>query len=58
MFGMIGIAVTFAMVFGGYVMAGGKMGVILHSMPYEMMMIGGAAVGSSPATPQGPTRPR
>ena len=46
MFGMIGIAVTFAMVFGGYVMAGGKMGVILHSLPYEMMMIGGAAVGS------------
>ena len=28
MFGRIGIAVTFAMVFGGYVMAGGKMGVI------------------------------
>lgn len=46
MFGMIGIAVTFAMVFGGYVMAGGKLGVILHSLPYEMMMIGGAAVGS------------
>lgn len=46
MFGLIGIAVTFAMVFGGYIIAGGKMGVILHSLPYEMMMIGGAAVGS------------
>ncbi|QFQ87822.1 flagellar motor stator protein MotA [Paracoccus kondratievae] len=46
MFGMIGIVVTFAMVFGGYVMAGGKLGVILHSLPFEMMMIGGAAVGS------------
>ena len=26
--------------------AGGKMGVITHSLPFEMMMIGGAAVGS------------
>lgn len=46
MFGIIGIALTFAMVFGGYVLAGGKMGVITHSLPFEMMMIGGAAVGS------------
>lgn len=46
MFGMIGIVVTFVMVFGGYVMAGGKLAVIMHSLPYEMMMIGGAAVGS------------
>lgn len=46
MFGMIGIAVTFAMVFGGYVLAGGKLGVILHSLPHEMMIIGGAAIGS------------
>ena len=46
MFGMIGIVVTFAMVFGGYIMAGGKLEVILHSLPFELMMIGGAAVGS------------
>ncbi|ARJ68930.1 flagellar motor stator protein MotA [Paracoccus contaminans] len=46
MFGLIGIVLTFAMVFGGYVLAGGKMGVITHSLPFEMMMIGGAAVGS------------
>ncbi|MDS9466943.1 flagellar motor stator protein MotA [Paracoccus sp. MBLB3053] len=46
MLGMIGIVLTFAMVFGGYILAGGKLGVILHSLPYEMMMIGGAAVGS------------
>ena len=46
MFGMIGIVVTFAMVFGGYILAGGKLGVILHSLPFEMMMIGGAAIGS------------
>ena len=46
MFAIIGIVLTFAMVFGGYVMAGGKMAVITHSLPYEMMMIGGAAIGS------------
>ena len=46
MFGIVGIAVTFAMVFGGYILAGGKMGVITHSLPFEMMMIGGAAIGS------------
>ncbi|MFC3570514.1 motility-associated protein, partial [Paracoccus simplex] len=46
MIGMIGIVVTFAMVFGGYIMAGGKLGVILHSLPFELMMIGGAAIGS------------
>ena len=46
MFGMIGIVVTFAMVFGGYLLAGGKLGVILHSLPFEMMMIGGALVGT------------
>ncbi|MDO5369706.1 flagellar motor stator protein MotA [Paracoccus sp. (in: a-proteobacteria)] len=46
MFGIIGIVLTFAMVFGGYMLAGGKMAVITHSLPFEMMMIGGAAVGS------------
>lgn len=46
MFGMIGIVLTFAMVFGGYIMAGGKLEVILHSLPFELMMIGGAAIGS------------
>lgn len=46
MLGLIGIAVIFAMVFGGYLAAGGKMGIILKSLPFEMMMIGGAAVGA------------
>ncbi|SEM52332.1 chemotaxis protein MotA [Gemmobacter aquatilis] len=46
MFGLIGIVVIFVMVFGGYVMAGGKLGIILKSLPYEMAMIGGAAVGA------------
>ena len=46
MFGIIGIVVTMVMVFGGYLIAGGKMAIILGSLPYEMMMIGGAAVGA------------
>ncbi|MFV0386985.1 flagellar motor stator protein MotA [Paracoccus sp. (in: a-proteobacteria)] len=46
MFGFVGIFLTMAMVFGGYLLAGGKMGVILHSLPFEMMMIMGAAIGS------------
>ena len=46
MFGIAGIVVTVGMVFGGYLLAGGKLGVILHSLPFEMMMIGGAATGA------------
>ena len=46
MVGIAGILVIFVMVFGGYLLAGGKMGIILKSLPFEMMMIGGAAVGA------------
>lgn len=46
MFGIIGIVLTMAMVFGGYLLAGGKMGVIMQALPFELMMIMGAAVGS------------
>lgn len=46
MIGIIGIVVVFGMVFGGYLAAGGKMGIILKALPYEMAMIGGAAVGA------------
>ena len=46
MFGIIGIVVVFVMVFGGYLLAGGKMGIILKALPYEFTMIGGAAVGA------------
>jgi len=33
-------------VFGGYMLAGGKFGIILKALPFEFMMIGGAAVGT------------
>ena len=46
MFGLIGILVVFVMVFGGYLAAGGKMGIILNALPFEMMIIGGAAIGA------------
>ncbi len=46
MLGFVGIAVILVMVFGGYVLAGGKMGIILKSLPFELIMIGGAAIGA------------
>ncbi len=42
----VGLLVVFVGVFGGYVASGGKMGIIIHAIPFEGMMIGGAAVGS------------
>ncbi len=46
MLGIIGIIMIFVMVFGGYMAAGGKMEIILHALPYEMIIIGGATVGA------------
>ncbi|MDX2095389.1 MAG: flagellar motor stator protein MotA [Alphaproteobacteria bacterium] len=46
MLGIIGIVVVFAMVFGSYVMSGGKFAIIAHAAPHEFMAIGGAAVGA------------
>jgi chemotaxis protein MotA len=46
MFVLIGIGVVFGMVFGGFLLAGGHFDVILKALPFEMMMIGGAAVGA------------
>jgi len=46
MIGIVGIITVFVMVFGGYLLAGGKFGIIIKSLPYEMTMIGGAAVGA------------
>jgi chemotaxis protein MotA len=43
---ILGFVVLLAMVFGGYTIAGGKFGIIVKALPFEMMMIGGAAVGA------------
>ncbi|MCC5959394.1 MAG: flagellar motor stator protein MotA [Rhodobacteraceae bacterium] len=46
MIAIIGIVIVFVMVFGGYLAAGGTMGIILKALPFEMVMIGGAAAGA------------
>lgn len=43
---IIGFVIVMVMVFGGYMLAGGKFGVILKALPFEMMMIGGASIGA------------
>ncbi len=45
MFAIIGIVVVLVMVFGGYLGSGGTMGIILKALPFEIVMIGGAAIG-------------
>ncbi len=43
---ILGFVVVMGMVFGGYMLSGGDMGIITHALPFEGMMIGGAALGS------------
>ena len=42
----VGFIIIMICVFGSYVMAGGKMEVILHALPHELMAIGGASIGA------------
>jgi chemotaxis protein MotA len=46
MFGVVGIVVILVMVFGGFIIHGGNMAPIIEALPFEMIMIGGAALGS------------
>jgi chemotaxis protein MotA len=46
MFQIVGLVLLFGMVFGSYILAGGKMGIILQSLPYELMAILGSAVAA------------
>lgn len=46
MIGLVGIAVIFFMVFGGFAISGGKIAVILEALPDELIVIGGAAIGA------------
>lgn len=43
---VLGIVVVFALVFGGFVLSGGKLDIVLYALPYEGMMIGGGAIGA------------
>jgi chemotaxis protein MotA len=46
MFAGIGLVVLLAMVFGGFAITGGDLGPVMHALPHEMLIIGGAAVGA------------
>lgn len=46
MFPIIGIIVLILMVFGGFALTGGNLGPVMHALPHEMLIIGGAGVGS------------
>jgi chemotaxis protein MotA len=41
-----GLVLMLACVFGGYLAAGGKFDIILKALPFEMLIIGGAALGT------------
>jgi chemotaxis protein MotA len=43
---IVGLVIVMVMVFGGYMMAGGQLGIILKALPFELVMIGGAGIGT------------
>ena len=46
MLGIVGLIVSFSMVFGAYIMSGGAIEVVLEALPLEMMTILGGAIGA------------
>jgi len=46
MFAIIGIIVLLVMVFGGFALTGGNLGPVMHALPHEMLIIGGACLGA------------
>jgi chemotaxis protein MotA len=44
---VIGLIVLLVMVFGGFAFTGGNLGVVMHALPHEMLIIGGAAAGAT-----------
>ena len=42
----VGFLIILGCVFGSFIVAGGKMEVILHALPHEMTAIGGASIGA------------
>lgn len=46
MFAAIGLVVLFVMVFGGFAITGGNLEPVMHAIPHEMLIIGGASVGA------------
>lgn len=46
MFAIVGVVILLIMVFGGFALTGGALGPVMHAIPHEMLIIGGAAVGA------------
>ncbi len=46
MYAIIGIVILIVMVFGGFAITGGALGPVMHALPHEMLIIGGAAIGA------------
>lgn len=46
MFVAIGVVILLVMVFGGFAITGGALGPVMHAIPHEMLIIGGAAIGA------------
>jgi flagellar motor component MotA len=46
MFAIVGIIVLLVMVFGGFALTGGNLGPVMHALPHEMLIIGGACLGA------------
>ncbi|WP_232493842.1 flagellar motor stator protein MotA [Novosphingobium kaempferiae] len=46
MFAIIGVVILLVMVFGGFAITGGALGPVMHAIPHEMLIIGGAAIGA------------
>lgn len=51
---IVGLALVFGLVFGGFTLAGGKFGIIIKALPFELMMIGGGATGAFVVANSGP----
>jgi chemotaxis protein MotA len=47
MYAAIGVVILLVMVFGGFALTGGALGPVMHALPHEMLIIGGAAIGAT-----------
>lgn len=46
MLAIVGIIILLVMVFGGFALTGGNLGPVMHALPHEMLIIGGACLGA------------
>lgn len=46
MYVAVGVVILLLMVFGGFAITGGALGPVMHAIPHEMLIIGGAALGA------------